>query len=306
MVALATSRALGTGVKVAVTDEAALPAAKRVVESWLERIDLACSRFREDSDLAHINARAGAAVAVTPLCRDAVTTALRVASDTAGLVDPTVGAAMLANGYDRDFSQVADAPGPEGAARPAPGWDGVLVDEEAGTVLVPRGTLLDLGASAKALAADRAAADAAARTGAGVLVSLGGDISVAGEAPPGGWQVLVTDDHAAPLDAPGQVVGISSGGLATSSTTVRRWVRGGRPLHHIVDPRTGLPADTCLRTASVVAATCVAANAATTAAIILGDGAAAWLETRGLPARLVSRTGTVRHVAGWPDSGERT
>jgi len=235
-----------------------------------------------------------------------VSVALRVAAATGGLVDPTVGAAMVHIGYDRDFSLVVEAPGPETFGAPAPGWTSVDVDPDAGTVRVPAGVRLDLGASAKALAADHAAVDAAARTGSGVLVSLGGDIAVAGPAPEGGWQVLVTDDHDAELDAAGQIVGISTGGLATSSITVRRWVRDGTRLHHIVDPRTGLPAETQLRTVSVAAGTCVAANAATTAAIILGDAARAWLEDRGLPARLVTGDGCVTHVGGWPEQGERT
>ena len=305
MVALATSRALGTGIKVGVTEDSALDGAREVVDGWLDRIDVACSRFREDSDLSRVNAGAGERVPVSPLCAEAVALALRVAAATGGLVDPTVGAALVHIGYDRDFSLVVVAPGPETGRSPAPGWAAVEVDTEAGTVRVPQGVRLDLGASAKALAADHAAADAAARTGSGVLVSLGGDIAVAGPAPDGGWQVLVTDDHDAALDAPGQVVGIASGGLATSSTTVRRWMRDGASLHHIVDPRTGLPAETPLRTVSVAAESCVAANAASTAAIILGEAASAWLHERGLPARLVTVEGSVTHLGGWPEQGER-
>ena len=305
MVALASSRALGTGVRVGVAEDGALDVANAVVSDWLARIDLACSRFRDDSDVTRLNTAGGAAVRVSPLCIEAVQVALRVAADTDGLVDPTVGAAVISIGYDRDFPLVRERPGPAGEAA-APGWERVVIDPSASTVRIPEGVRLDLGASAKALAADRAAAAAAARAGTGVLVSLGGDIAVAGEAPEGGWQVLVTDDHEAPLDAAGQVVGLSQGGLATSSTTVRRWVRDGEALHHIVDPRTGRPAMTPLRTVSVAAATCVDANAATTAAIILGDAAEAWLTQRRLPARLVSAEGEVRHIAGWPAEGERT
>lgn len=305
MVALATSRALGTGVRVAVTDEDALAAAGEIVASWLERIDMACSRFRDDSDLQRINRADGAAVTVSALCLEAVRVALQMAESTAGLVDPTVGAAMLAIGYDRDFAAIGEPGAAAVLALPAPGWTSVSIDAQDCSVRIPEGTVLDLGASAKALAADRSAHDAAAQLGCGVLVSLGGDIAVAGPAPDGGWQVLVTDDHDAPLDAPGQTVGITTGGLATSSTTVRRWQRGGALLHHIVDPRTGMPADTPWRTASVTAASCVDANAATTAAIILGDEAPAWLEARRLPARLVDAGGNVRHVAGWPGAGER-
>jgi thiamine biosynthesis lipoprotein len=174
------------------------------------------------------------------------------------------------------------------------------VDAEAGTVRVPGGVHLDLGASAKALAADRAAAAAAAATGTGVLVNLGGDISVAGTAPQGGWLIRVTDDHDAAPDAPGQTVSITAGGLATSSTTVRRWRRGSRQMHHIVDPRTGLPVPVRFRTVSVAAASCVDANAATTAAIVLGADAPAWLVRHALPARLVDGSGRVTRLVGWP------
>jgi thiamine biosynthesis lipoprotein len=123
---------------------------------------------------------------------------------------------------------------------------------------------------------------------------------VSGEPPDGGWQIRVTDDHAAPASAPGQTVAITAGGLATSSTTLRTWTAGGRPVHHIVDPATGEPAESCWRTVSVAAGTCVDANTASTAAIIRGVAAPDWLASLGLPARLVAREGTVVTTAGWP------
>jgi thiamine biosynthesis lipoprotein len=142
-----------------------------------------------------------------------------------------------------------------------------------------------------------------------VLVSLGGDMSLAGETPPGGWSVTVGDSS--DLDAaigaePEQTIVIGSGGLATSSIRARRWRRGGSELHHLIDPRIGQPSEGTLRTVSVAASTCTLANAASTAAIILGADAASWLSERALPARLVTRSGSVRHVAGWPSDGERT
>jgi FAD:protein FMN transferase len=88
--------------------------------------------------------------------------------------------------------------------------------------------------------------------------------------------------------------------VATSSITCRRWRRAGRLLHHIVDPRTGLPAAGPWRAASVAAATCADANAAATAAVVAGDKAEAWLVTTGLPARLVSHDGEVRYAGNWP------
>jgi thiamine biosynthesis lipoprotein len=123
---------------------------------------------------------------------------------------------------------------------------------------------------------------------------------VAGAPPPGGWQIAVSDDHASAERYPATTVTLRSGALATSSITRRAWRRAGRAVHHIVDPRTGdIPAPVW-RTVSVAAGTCVDANTATTAAIVLGAGAPAWLSARGLPSRLVDVTGLVEPVAGWP------
>jgi FAD:protein FMN transferase len=159
---------------------------------------------------------------------------------------------------------------------------------------------IDLGATAKALAADRAAHAAHEAAGCGVLVSLGGDVAVAGPAPRDGWAVRVMEDHAGPQEAAGQTIAIRSGGLATSGTTVRRWRAGGVPRHHILDPRTGEPAAVTWRTASVAAASCVDANTASTAAIVRGADAAPWLLRHGLPARLVAARGRVLLVGAWP------
>jgi thiamine biosynthesis lipoprotein len=160
---------------------------------------------------------------------------------------------------------------------------------------------LDLGATAKALAADQSAARAARSAGTGVLVSLGGDIAVAGVVPSGGWPVRIADDHAAGPDEPGPTVAIEHGGLATSGTTVRRWRAGERELHHIVDPRTGRPAETPWRTVTVAASSCVDANVAGTAAVVLGEDASRWLAARGLAARLVRESGEAVYAGGWPE-----
>ena len=136
-----------------------------------------------------------------------------------------------------------------------------------------------------------------------MLVSLGGDVAVSGQAPDGGWRIRVQDVSGRPEDpptGPSAVVAIGTGGLATSSTAARRWRRGGDILHHILDPRTGLPAAVVWRTVSVAAATCTDANIASTAAIIRGRAAPAWLTELGLPSRLVDAAGRVHTVAGWP------
>jgi thiamine biosynthesis lipoprotein len=276
-----------------------LPAAWRAVERELEAIDRSCSRFREDSELTMVNRAGGRRTAVGPLLVEALLAALRAARLTDGDVDPTIGEALVLAGYDRDFASVRSSPHRLKAIR-APGWRVVDVDAAAGTVRVPAGVVLDLGATAKALAADRAARAAAHAAGCGVLVNLGGDLATAGQTPPGGWNVRVTHDHAAPLDAPGETVLVTTGALATSSTTVRRWRRGAETIHHILDPATGEPAAGPWQTVSVAAATCVDANTAATAAIVRGEDAVDWLRQLGLPARLWRADGSVERVAGWP------
>jgi len=208
---------------------------------------------------------------------------------------------MRVLGYDRDFAGVpAIGPPVRMTVGPAPGWRAISIDRRAGTARVPSGVTVDLGATAKAWCADVAAVAAARAARAGVLVSIGGDVAVAGPAPAGGWRVRVTGHHSDGEDAPGQTVAITTGGLATSGTTARRWRRGGRELHHVVDPATGWSASGAWHTVSVAAGSCVDANTAATAAIVLGDAAPAWLETRGLAARLVRADGGVVRTAGWP------
>jgi thiamine biosynthesis lipoprotein ApbE len=306
--------ALGTGVHLVVTSAGALAAARRLLEAGLAAVDAACSRFRPDSEIVALDGaplrRPGmiGPVAVSPLLAEAIGAALRAAALTGGDVDPTVGEAVSAAGYDRDFALVpADGPAVPLRVRQVPGWQVVQLDTASRELLMPAGVVLDLGATAKAWAADRAAVTIAAQLGCGVLVSLGGDVAVAGEPPPGGWRIRVQDVSGRPQDpppaGPSAIVAITAGGLATSSTSARRWRRGGNVLHHILDPRTGLPAEPVWRTVSVAAGSCLDANTASTAAIIKGRAAPAWLARAGLPARLVAMSGAIQTVGGWPPEG---
>ncbi len=288
---------------VATTDPEQLARARDLVERTVAELDQACSRFREDSELSHVNRADGAAVRVGPVLLAAVVEALRAARLTDGDVDPTVGQALIALGYDRDFPELAGRSRPMSVV-PVPGWWVIEVDPDAATVRVPRGVRLDLGATAKALAADRAAAAAHSECGCGALVGLGGDIAIAGPAPPHGWHVRVTDDHRAGVAAPGQWITLRSGGLATSSTTVRRWQTGSGGAHHLVDPASGRPVAATWRTVSVCAGSCLDANIASTAAIVRGERGPAWLQALGLPSRLVGVDGRVRHLASWPSEGD--
>jgi thiamine biosynthesis lipoprotein len=258
--------------------------------------------------LTRLNANAGRTIRISPLLATAIDAALRAARLTDGAVDPTIGRAIRVAGYDDDFSRIAAEDSQERGremklrAWRVPGWQGIRLDRRLRTVWLPHGVELDLGSTGKALAADLAATAAlAAAGGGGVLVSLGGDIAIAGEPPSDGWKILVAEDSRVRPDGDGDVICVPSGGVATSSTTVRRWSRGGAVLHHIIDPQTSLPTSGPFRTVTVVAATCLDANIASTAAIVRGEAAIDWLTSCGLPARLVENDGTIHYIGPWPD-----
>jgi thiamine biosynthesis lipoprotein len=285
----------GGTVVVATVDPSALPDAVSVTRSVLSAVDRAASRFRDDSELRLAEAAGGWRPVGTVLAA-LIGAALRVAAATDGLVDPTVSVRDL--GYDRDIAAMPPVV-PARPVRPAPGWEQVGWRPSGRLLRVPPGVHLDLGATAKALAADWAAQHAARRCGVATLVAVGGDVSVAGGGPVDGWRVGLADDHERPApDDP--VVAITDGGIASSGITRRTWRQGGVLVHHIVDPRTGWSARSCWRTVTVAAGSCLHANAASTAAMVRGADAAAWLADRTLPARLVDVGGRVVSVAGWP------
>jgi thiamine biosynthesis lipoprotein len=302
-VALESWKALGTSVHVVATDADGLGRARSAVSEVLEDVDTAYSRFRSDSELSHLNANPGRPVRVSRLLATAIDAAQRAARLTDGAVDPTIGHAIRVAGYDDDFSRVAAEAGPLNLrAWRVPGWQAIRFDPRSRTVLLPPGVELDLGATGKALAADLAAKAALSAAGiGGVMVSLGGDIAMAGAPPSGGWRIHVAEDSRRSPAADGEVICLPSGGVATSSTTVRRWTRGAAVLHHIIDPTTSLPATGPFRTVTVAAATCLDANIASTAAIVRGEGAIDWLLSRRLPARLVENDGTIHYIGRWPD-----
>jgi thiamine biosynthesis lipoprotein len=248
-----------------------------------------------------VHDRAGHAVAVSELLFTALATAYDVARQTFGAVDPTVGNAIAALGYDRDFDEIADETAPPAVLQPVAGYWHVQLGPADRTVRIPRGVRLDLGATAKALAADRAAARLAEELGTGVLVSLGGDVAVAGPPPSDGWAIGIAAESATPAELADQVVAIRSGGLASSSTSVRRWTAGGRAVHHIVDPLSGDSAEPYWTLVSAVGASCVAANAVTTAAMVWGEGALELLPSFGQAMRLVRHDGHIIHLNGWPE-----
>jgi thiamine biosynthesis lipoprotein len=266
---------MGTTARVVVTDLAQLAAAERIVVAELAALDQTCSRFRSDAEIHRIADANGRPLQVSPLLAEAVAVALDAAQRTDGDIDPTVATAL-------------------------PGWQEVYLDPETRMLTAPARTQLDLGATAKAWAADRCAARVDAELGCGVLVSLGGDLATAGQSPPGGWTVRV-QDRSDRVDTSPCTVTLSGGmALATSSTNSRAWRLGRSTRRHLLDPRTLMPASVVWRYASVAAASCVDANIASTAALIRGHAAPQWLADLGVAARLVAADGSVRTIGDWP------
>lgn len=252
-----------------VTDPLALGDARELVANRLAEVDAAASRFRTDFEVSRLAAEAGTYRVISPLLAELIRVALAAAVQTDGAVDPTLGAVMTTLGYGPDTGPATGLTGDhEGEARqrtPTGGptltlrrrarWRDVTLSGE--RLRMPVGTLLDLGATAKAWAADCCAVEVAAAFGCGAMVSLGGDLRVAGRPPEGGWSVLVGDGPGEPADTI-RLTGARA--VATSSTLHRRWRRGPDVLHHILDPASLWPAPAVWRTVTVATDTCVRAT----------------------------------------------
>ncbi len=294
--------AFGSYLFLAVRRSEALRPASRLARTVVADVDATCSRFRVDSDLSRANAAAGSWVRVDPLLVAGVEIACSAARATHDLVNPLLGRTLVQLGYDRDFRRLEQPVAtvhpsdPTGAAPPPlHAWREIRTDP-AGAIRLPPGTALDLGSTGKAWAADLIATAIEEELGEPALVSLGGDLRVA--APDGHpWQVAISEEPDGPIE---QVVTVVDGGLATSSTRVRRWSHRGTVRHHLLDPRNGLPTSARWRTVTATGPSCVAANTATTAAVVLGEDASAWLSEHGVTARLVGHAGELRTIGGWP------
>ena len=266
-------RAMGVDVLVGGATGAELEA----IGLLFEKLERTFSRFRPDSELNHVNARRAEFVAASPTFTRVLALALDAARRTDGLVDPTLGSALEAAGYDRDFSDVHKDERP-----PAPtvqgSWRHVRV---AGPLVFSYpGTKFDLNCVVKGLAVDAALQQLA---GDG-FVAAGGDVAVRGTAVvglPGGDSLTLRD-----------------GGLATSGTTHRRWLRGGEVQHHLIDPRTGKPSTSAWSEVTVAAGSCLEADIAAKAAFLLSDDGPDWLDERGLPGQFLGVDRQVENE-GW-------
>ena len=256
----------------------------------VEEAEQCLSRFRPDSELSRLNDRAGVWTDVSPMLAAVLQLALRSARQTGGLCTPTLLRAIEAAGYDRDFHALTPsaelgsvvrgtrlaAPGQVARRRLRPmspprarhvTWRAVQVNAQTLRARLPSGVRLDLAGVAKGWTADRLA-DLLGAIGP-CLVDAGGDLAARGTAPGlNGWPVAIADPHQPDADL--ALVMLRDAGLATSGTDFRRWSQGGQARHHLIDPRTGLPARTDLLTASVIAPTTAAADVHAKVALLLG------------------------------------
>ena len=267
-------QSMGCSITVAGAGDRALASIRRLFDDRDRRF----SRFRPDSELCRVNRLAGRATPVSDEFAAMVELSLWASRETGGTVDPTLGGALAGAGYDRDFEALADDPRP-----PLPGRPGCWRDVHLrGRMLwMPPGTLLDLNGVVKSATAD----DALELIDAPGWVSAGGDVVARGGvdvALPGGDAIRLVD-----------------GALATSGTRRRRWTRAGVEQHHLVDAATGRPAYTCWEQVTVSGSTCLAADVAAKAALLLAVDGPGWLEARGLPGRFVDVDGCVRETQRW-------
>lgn len=297
--AAASFAAIGTTNQILATRPDALDAAVGIARSYLDALDRACSRFRPDSEVSRLAASAASGPAsfiCSPMLVDYLEAARFAARISGGLVDFTVGSAVINSGYDADLEQVqARAQFRQSAPGVVAGWQSVTLSGS--RITTPAGVVLDFGATAKAHAADMIARLLALQLPGGFLVNLGGDLAAAGDVPDGGWRVGVeaTDRTVR------QVIAITNQAVATSSTQLRTWATDTGKAHHIIDPRTGQTAVPAWSHVTCVAVTALEANTASTAAIVLGEDAVAWLSDNGVAARLERPDGSVVCTTGWPE-----
>ena len=242
---------MGTSAHVVVVggDEAHLIDAAR---RRLDDLERRWSRFLPESEVSRLNRRPGRPVVVSPDTFTLVARSVDAWHATAGRFDPTVLAAMLAAGYDRDFAAVAGAAEPPRSSPPAPGCGGIRLDPAVHAVWLPAGVGFDPGGIGKGLAADLVTREILDAGAAGVLVNVGGDLRVRGT-PPAGDEWIVAVEDPAGSDRELARFGLASGAVATSSRLRRQWRAGAVDLHHLIDPTTGSAAQTDVATVTVVA-----------------------------------------------------
>jgi len=263
----------------------ASPSARAAVEKLFRERDRMFSRFMHESELSRANAVAGRPLRVSETFARMVRVSLEAAAESGGLVDPTLGGAIVSAGYDVDFGLL-----PEDGPATMPGEPGCWrsVHLLGRFLRVPTGVQLDLNGVVKGATVD----DALALVGSSGWVSAGGDLATSTE----GVIVALPD---------GGTVRLERGALATSGVDRRRWRRGGREQHHLIDPRIGLPASSPWRSVTACASTCVGADVAAKTGFLRGESGPAWLDERAIAARFVGAGGFEVVNETWRRSTER-
>lgn len=282
-----------------VVDSTYLPLAEETLATWIRRGDTTVNRFLSTSELSLINQAPHSSHQVSGEFIDFFDAAREAYELTDGLCNPTVLNALEAWGYRDDFEMVKNQPHVEpDSSLEVHGFSSIRLNQATKT-LSTHGARLDFGSSAKAYIADSVAREVGEYTS--VLVELGGDVALGGPAPSTPWAVGVAEDPEH-LGAP---IGLSAGGVATSSTMVRSWWSGQSRAHHIIDPRTARPATGPWRTVSVAARSCLIANAFSTASLLWGDDAPYRVTQAGWAGRFVRHDGSTLTVGGWPEEGSQ-
>ena len=300
-----TFSAIGTTNHILTTEPAVIAEAVLVAKDHLADLDLAVSRFRPDSEVSRLAARAAdgpASAYASPVFSAYLRAALRAAALTDGLVDPTVGWAVAASGYDADMDVVRARPTFAGGAPAAvPGLeDGPHRRRHRCASAFPRAACSTSARAPRGM--PRTPSRTCSRVGsrAGSSSASVATSPSAGRCPMGGWRIGIEDADGRTV----QVVTSTGQAIATSSTRLRTWLAGDGTRHHIIDPRTGTTAPTTWAQVTCAAASALEANAASTAAVVLGESAPSWLDEHGIPARLDALDGSMRTTAGWPDPEE--
>jgi FAD:protein FMN transferase len=255
------------------------------VEAEFRRLETVLSRFRPDSELSRLN-EAGAGH-VCPELLEVIELAVEARAASGGRFDPTVHDAVVAAGYDRSFELLPGVE-PWAAAAPARVGGAVTIDRTTSHVALEHGYRIDLGGIAKGWAADRALA--ALATAGPALVNAGGDIAAAGRV----WPIAV-DAGSSKI-----TLGLEDGGIATSGRDRRTWARNGEVAHHLIDPATGLPAESDVVTVTVAAGSASEAEVLAKTLFLAGDSQRALdeAELAQIPAVLATSAGEVLLAGG--------
>ena len=242
------------------------------VQRLFQSVEETLSRFEPGSELSQLNSSGGQPFRATPLLFEVVSLSLEAARLSGGIFDPTVLLALIAAGYDRSFEKLETRPLPRSSvAGPVrPGWREIELRPQTREIVLPPGVGLDLGGIGKGWAVDRACSGLTCFPG--FAVDAGGDIGVGGSQADGSpWTVAVEDPFEKDRDL--TVLNLREGAVCTSSTRRRSWTRVRQRRHHIIDPRTGAPADSGAASVTILAASAVKAEVAAKVALILGPQA---------------------------------